>query len=150
MDLVTLFENKAAFLLLESINKIICIHVGFFWDFLYMSNPHGRQGSQLEQVIYHLRFVVWKISFTEEIQRFDFLMSFLKQRQWLHTSPRYLTCLLSRKLKQFRPEIFISQFVWTVASISSGGIYIAQFFTSKYVYCRVNIVSSETECLIVS
>lgn len=58
-----------------------------------------RAGKSTEQVVYHLRFEVWKISFTEEIQRFDFLISFLKQRHELRTSPRNLTCLSSRKLK---------------------------------------------------
>lgn len=151
MDLVTLFENKTSLLLLESINKIICIHIGFFWDFLYVSNPNGRQNRGVNWTGC-LPFEIWsmEVSFTEEIQKFDFLVSFLRQRHELHTSPRNLTCLSPKKLKQFRPEIFISQFVWTVASVSSDSIYIAQFFTSKYVNCRANIVSSETECLIVS
>lgn len=45
--------------------------------------PKWWNGGQLEQVVYHLRFEVWKTSFTEEIAKIFF---FLKQRHELDTS----------------------------------------------------------------
>lgn len=57
MDLVFLFENKASLLLLENINKIICIHIGFFWDFLYLSYSIGRTGESTGAG--YLLFEIW-------------------------------------------------------------------------------------------
>lgn len=83
MDLVTLFENKASLLLLESINKIICIHIGFFWDFFYVSHPNGRQSREVNWTGC-LPFEIWSMENkfhwgNTKIWFFDF---FFKAKTW--------------------------------------------------------------------